>query len=55
VIGILLVIAILAAVIAAIVLLTTNAGQNTGPGIDIKNTINDQVHAIQDFINSHTQ
>ena len=55
VIGILLVIAILAAVIAAIVLLTTNAGQNTGPGIDIRNTINDQVHAIQDFINSHTQ
>jgi eukaryotic-like serine/threonine-protein kinase len=55
VIGILLVIAILAAVIAAIVLLTTNAGQNTGPGIDIKNTINDQVHAIQDFINSHSQ
>jgi eukaryotic-like serine/threonine-protein kinase len=55
VIGILLVIAILAAVIAAIVLLTTNAGQNTGPGIDIKNTINDQVHSIQDFINSHTQ
>jgi serine/threonine-protein kinase len=53
--GVLLVIAILAAVIAAIVLLTTNAGQNTGPAIDIKNTINDQVQAIQSFINSHTQ
>jgi serine/threonine protein kinase len=55
VVGVLLVIAILAAVIAAIVLLATNAGQNTGPGIDIKNTINDQIHAIQDFINSHTK
>ena len=48
-------IAILAAVIAGIVLLTTNAGQNTGPAIDLKNTINDQVQAIQNFINSHTQ
>jgi eukaryotic-like serine/threonine-protein kinase len=53
--GILLVIAVLAAVIAAIVLLTTNAGQNTGPGIEIKNTIHDQVQAIQDFIQSHTK
>jgi len=53
--GVLLVIAILAAVIAGIVLLTTNAGQNTGPAIDLKNTINDQVQAIQNFINSHTQ
>jgi eukaryotic-like serine/threonine-protein kinase len=54
-IGVLLVIGILAAVIAGIVLLTTNVGQNTGPGIEIKQTIGDQVKSVQDFINSHTQ
>src|SRR5204862_5674533 len=48
--GILLVIASLAADIAAIVLLTTNAGQHTWPGSDSTTTVNDQVHAIQDFI-----
>ena len=45
-------IAILAAVIAAIVLLTTNAGQNTDL---IKHTSPDQMQSIQDFIDSHTQ
>jgi eukaryotic-like serine/threonine-protein kinase len=55
VIGLILVIAILAAIIAAIVLVTTNAGQNTGPGELIKNQIHDQVNAIKDFIQSHTQ
>jgi eukaryotic-like serine/threonine-protein kinase len=53
VIGLILVIAILAAIIAAIVLVTTNAGQNTGPGELIKNEIHDQINAIRDFINSH--
>ena len=51
-IGILLVIALLGAVIAAIVLLTTDAGQNTDL---VKETIPDQVKAIQDFIDSNTQ
>lgn len=55
VIGLILVIAILAAIIAAIVLVTTNAGQNTGPGELIKTQIHDQINAIKDFINSHTQ
>ena len=55
VIGLILVIAILAAIIAAIVLVTTNAGQNTGPGELIKNEITDQVNAIKDFIQSHTK
>src|SRR3954469_21673134 len=55
VIGLILVIAILAAIIAAIVLVTTNAGQNTGPGELIKNTIHDQIDAIKNFVNSHTQ
>jgi len=51
-IGILLVIAILAAVVAGIVLLTTNAGQNTDL---VKHDIPDQIQSIKDFINSHTQ
>jgi hypothetical protein len=55
VIGLILVIAILAAIIAAIVLVTTNAGQNTGPGELIKTQIHDQINAIKDFISSHTQ
>jgi uncharacterized membrane protein len=55
VIGLILVIAILAAIIAAIVLVTTNAGQNTGPGELIKNTVHDQITAIKDWLHSHTQ
>jgi serine/threonine-protein kinase len=51
-IGILLVIAILAAMVAGIVLLTTNAGQNTDL---VKHDIPDQIQSIKDFINSHTQ
>jgi hypothetical protein len=34
---------------------TTNAGQNTGPGELIKNEIQDQINTIKDFISSHTQ
>jgi serine/threonine protein kinase len=49
-IGILLVIAILAAAVAGVVLLTTNAGQNTDL---IKHTIPEQLQSIRDFINSH--
>jgi serine/threonine protein kinase len=55
IIGLILVIAILAAIIAAIVLVTTNAGQNTGPGELIKNEIHDQIQSIEDFIRDHTQ
>jgi hypothetical protein len=54
-IGLILVILILAAIIATIVLVTTNAGQNTGPGELIKNEINDQITTIKDWISSHTQ
>jgi eukaryotic-like serine/threonine-protein kinase len=50
-IGVVLVIAILAAVVAAIVLLTTNAGQNTDL---IKHDIPDQIRTIKDLINSHS-
>jgi hypothetical protein len=55
IIGLLLVIAILAAIIAAIVLVTTNAGQNTGPGELIKDTVNDQIQSIKDFLQAHTK
>jgi serine/threonine protein kinase len=55
IIGLILVILVLAAIIAAIVLVTTNAGQNTGPGELIKNEINDQINTIKDWIQSHTQ
>jgi serine/threonine protein kinase len=51
-IGVLLVIAILAGVVAGIVLLTTNAGQNTDL---IKQTIPDTVKTVKEFINNHTQ
>jgi serine/threonine protein kinase len=54
-IGLILVILILAAIIAVIVLVTTNAGQNTGPGELIKNEIHDQIQSIEDFIRAHTQ
>jgi eukaryotic-like serine/threonine-protein kinase len=53
--GLILVIVLLAAIIAAIVLVTTNAGQNTGPGELIKNEIHDQITTIKDWISSHTQ
>ncbi len=54
-IGILLVIALLAAVIAGVVLLTTDAGQNTQSGELIKDTVGDQIQALEDFLDSHTQ
>jgi serine/threonine-protein kinase len=51
-IGILLVIAILAAVVAGVVLLTTNAGQNTDL---VKDTIPDQIDRLKEIINSVSQ
>ncbi len=50
-IGVLLVIAILAAVVAGVVLLTTNAGQNTDL---IKHTIPDQLRSIRDLIDANS-
>jgi serine/threonine-protein kinase len=54
-IGIMLVIGLLAAVIAGVVLLTTDAGQNSSAGELIKDTVTDQVQTLEDFIDSHTQ
>jgi serine/threonine-protein kinase len=52
--GILLLIAILAALIAGAVLLLTDAGQGTEIGQTIKDNINDQIQAIEDFIRENT-
>ena len=54
-IGLLLVIAILAAVIAGIVLLVTDAGQSTDIGDFIKDEINQQLDSLRDFIEQNTQ
>jgi serine/threonine protein kinase len=53
--GLLLVIALLAGAIAGVVLLTTNAGQNTGAGELIKDEVNQQVDTLKQFIQDHTQ
>ncbi len=54
-IGILLLIAILAAIIAGAVLLLTDAGQNTNIGEAIKNNIHDQIQALSDLISGNSQ
>ena len=53
--GVLLLIAVLAAIIAGAVLLLTDAGQDTGIGQTIKDNLNDQIQAIKDFIQENTQ
>jgi serine/threonine-protein kinase len=54
-IGILLLIAILAAIVAGGVLLLTDAGQNTDVGQTIKDNLHDQIQAIEDFVRDNTQ
>ncbi len=54
-IGVLLLIAVLAAIIAGAVLLLTDAGQDTGIGQTIKDNLNDQIQAIEDFVRENTQ
>ncbi len=53
--GIMLLIAVLAAVIATAVLVLTDAGQGTDIGQTIKDNLNDQIQAIEDFIRENTQ
>jgi len=48
--GILLLIGILAGIIAAVVLLVTDAGQNTDLGGLIRDTVEDQAQAFRDFL-----
>ena len=54
-IGVLLLIAVLAAIIAGAVLLLTDAGQDTDIGQTIKDNLNDQIQAIEDFVRENTQ
>ncbi len=53
--GVLLLIAILAAAIAIAVLTLTDAGQSTDLGQTIKDNLNEQIQAIEDFIKENTQ
>ena len=48
-------IAILAAIIASVVLLVTDAGQNTDLGDLIQENLQDQIQAVEDFIRDNTQ
>ncbi len=54
-IGVLLLIAILAAIIAGAVLLLTDAGQHTSIGETIKDNLNDQIQAIKDLVEGNTE
>jgi serine/threonine-protein kinase len=53
--GLALLILVLAGIIAAIVLLTTNAGQNTDITQFLKHNVPDQLQSLIDFIKTHTQ
>ena len=55
VVGVLLLIAILAAVIAGAVLLLTDAGQSTNIGELLEQELSDQVQSLKDFIRENTQ
>ena len=55
VLGLLLLIAVLAAVIAGAVLLVTDAGQDTDAAQFLKDQLNEQVDAVRDFIEQNTQ
>ena len=53
--GVLVLIGILAAVIAGAVLLLTDAGQQTDIGQLIKDGLDDQIQALEDFVRENTQ
>ena len=53
--GALLLIAILAAIIVAVVLLVTDAGQQTDLGELLRDTVDDQLTELEDFIRENTQ
>jgi eukaryotic-like serine/threonine-protein kinase len=55
VLGLLLLIGLLAAVIAGVVLLITDAGQSTDVGDLLREELGDQIDAIRDFIQANTQ
>jgi serine/threonine-protein kinase len=53
--GALLLIAILAAIIVAVVLLVTDAGQNTDIGELLRDTVDDQIQSLEDFIRENSE
>ena len=53
--GVLLLIAVLAAIIAAVVLLVTDAGRDTNLGELISNELGDQISKLEDFIRSNLE
>ena len=55
VLGLLLLIAVLAAIIAGTVLLVTDAGQSTDVGDAIKDSINDQLNTLREIIEQRSQ
>jgi eukaryotic-like serine/threonine-protein kinase len=52
--GILLLIAVIAAIIAGVVLLLTDAGQSTDLGQLIKDEVNDQINTLKDFLSTNS-
>ena len=54
-IGIVILIAVLAAIVATAVLVLTDAGQHTSLGESIKSNIDDQIQAIKDLIQNNTK
>jgi serine/threonine protein kinase len=53
--GALLLIAVLAAIIVAVVLLVTDAGQSTDIGELLRDTVDDQIQSLEDFIRDNTE
>jgi hypothetical protein len=54
-IGAVLLIAIVAAIVAAVILLATDAGSNTDAADFIRDTFNGQIDAFQQFIEDNTR
>jgi serine/threonine protein kinase len=52
--GALLLIAVIAAIVVAVVLLVTEAGQQTDIGLDLRESLEDQIQSLRDFIQENT-
>jgi ferric-dicitrate binding protein FerR (iron transport regulator) len=55
VLGVLILIAVLAAIIVAVVLLVTDAGQQTDIGELLRDSVDEQIQSLEDFIRENTQ
>jgi serine/threonine protein kinase len=52
--GALLLIAVIAAIVVAVVLLITEAGQQTDLGLELRESLDDQIETLRQFIEEHT-